>query len=101
MVKLGLNFLVVCNVVAQGLLVFLIWTGATVAPIPPTIARAAPWTGAGVVVLLMLLFFYARWMFPGLRTRTLVGVIFFKELAVFLLGGLAIGLVALGSWLLG
>lgn len=80
--------LVVFNVVAQGLLIWLLLLGSLG-------AGAAPVAGGSVVALFMLLFFYGRWLYPFLRVRQILGVLLLKELGVVLLLAFGIGTVAL------
>ena len=86
--RVGLDLLVVFNVVAQVVAIGVILMGKgglTVAPL----------AGGSVVALFFLVFFYARWMFPGLKARHLLAVVFLKELGVIIMVGFAVGVVLL------
>jgi len=86
--RVGLDLLVVFNVVAQVMAIGVILMGKgglTVAPL----------AGGAVVALFLLVFFYARWMFPGLKTRHLLAVVLLKELGVVIMIGFAVGVVLL------
>jgi hypothetical protein len=89
----GLDLLVVFNVVAQAVAVLVLFMGREGAPV-------APLAGGAVVALFLLVFFYARWMFPGLKTRELLAVVLLKELGVFILVGFAVGVVLLIRFLI-
>ncbi len=86
--RVGLDLLVVFNVVAQTLAVIVLLMGREGAPV-------APLAGGAVAALFLLMFFYARWMFTGLKTRHLLTVIVLKELGVMILLGFAVGVVLL------
>jgi len=49
--------------------------------------------------LLLLLYFYTRWMFPFLRARHVLAVMALKELGVIVLIAVAVGVVVLVQWL--
>jgi hypothetical protein len=88
--RMGLDLLVVFNVVAQAVAVAVLLLGREGAPV-------APLAGGAVVALFLLMFFYARWMFPGLKARYLLTVVLLKELGVMILVGFAVGVVLLIS----
>jgi len=92
--RVGLDLLVVFNVIAQIVAIGVILMGKgglTVAPL----------AGGSVVALFLLVFFYARWMFPGLKARHLLVVVLLKELGVVVLVGFAVGVVLLIRLLFG
>lgn len=89
--SVGLDFLVVLNLVAQLIAVLVILMGREG-------IRLAPLAGGAVVALFILVFFYARWMFPGLKSRHLLAVVLLKELGVMILVGFAVGVVLLVRW---
>ena len=86
--RVGLDLLVVFNVVAQVLIIGVLLMGKAGASV-------APLAGGSVIALFLLMFFYARWMFPGLKTRHLLAVVMLKELGVVILVGFAVGVVLL------
>jgi hypothetical protein len=86
--RVGLDLLVVFNVIAQVLTIGVLLMGREGAAV-------APLAGGAVVALFLLMFFYARWMFPGLKTRHLLAVVLLKELGVVILVGFAVGVVLL------
>lgn len=86
--RVGLDLLVVFNVVAQVLTIGVLLLGREGASV-------APLAGGAVVALFLLMFFYARWMFPGLKTRHLLTVVLLKELGVVILVAFAVGVVLL------
>ena len=88
--RVGLDLLVVFNVAAQAVAVMVLLMGREG-------AQVAPLAGGAVVALFLLLFFYARWMFPRLKTRHLLAVVLLKELGVIVLVGFAVGVVLLIS----
>jgi hypothetical protein len=90
----GLDALVVFNVTAQAIAVVVLLAGQ------PAL-EAAPVAGGSVVALFLLLFFYARWMFPFLKTRHVLAIMLLKELGVAVLVGFAVGVVALIRWAFG
>jgi hypothetical protein len=89
--RIGLDLLVVFNLAAQFVAVLVILMGREGAGV-------APLAGGAVVALFLLVFFYARWMFPGLKARHLLAVVFLKELGVLILVGFAVGVVLLIRW---
>jgi hypothetical protein len=89
--RLGLDLLVVFNVVAQALTVVVLLMGRMG-------AEAAPVAGGATVALFLLMYFYARWMFPFLKARHILVVLLFKEAGVILLVGFAVAVVALIRW---
>jgi hypothetical protein len=84
--RVGLDVLVVFNVVAQVLTFVVLLMGREGASV-------APLAGGSAVALFLLMFFYARWLFPGLKTRHLLVVVLLKELGVVILVGFAVGVV--------
>ncbi len=90
--RVGLDILAVINVVAQIVLVVLLLMGADG-------ARVAPIAGGASVALFMLMYFYGRWMFPFIKGWHVLVVILLRELGVFVLLGLAVGLTMLIRWL--
>lgn len=92
--RLGLDILVVINVVAQVVLVVVLLMG-------PEGAQVAPIAGGATVALLMLMYFYGRWMFPFLKGWHILIVLLLKELGVFALLAFAVGVTMLIRWLAG
>jgi len=90
--RVGHDVLVVVNVVAQGLTVAVLMLGERG-------RGAAPVAGGCSVALLLLLYFYTRWMFPFLRARHVLAVMALKELGVIVLIAVAVGVVVLVQWL--
>ena len=86
--RVGLDLLVVFNVVTQAVAVLVLLMGREGASV-------APLAGGAVVALFLLMFFYARWLFPSLKTRHLLTVVMLKELGVMILVGFAVGVVLL------
>ncbi len=89
--RVGLDLLVGFNLVAQVVAVLVILLG-------PEGARVAPLAGGAVVALFLLVFFYARWMFPDLKARHILAVVLLKELGLTVLVGFAVGVVLVIRW---
>ena len=87
-----LDVLVGFGVIAQVMLVVMLMLGREG-------ASAAPIAGAATVVLVMLAYFYARWLWPILARRHILALLLLKELGIFLLLGFVVGLVSLVRWL--
>ena len=92
--KVGLAILVVINVVAQAVLVFVLLMGAQG-------VQVAPIASGAVVALFMLMYFYGRWMYAFLKGWQVLVLVLLKELGVFILLGLAVGVTMLIRWLAG
>ena len=88
----GLDLLVIFNVVGQLIAVLVLLMG-------PQGAKILPVAGGALVALFLLMFFYACWMFPGLKKRHVLAVLALKELGIFTLLGIAVGLVILLRWI--
>ena len=87
-----LDVLVGFAVIAQVILVVMLMLGRQG-------ASAAPIAGAATVVMVMLAYFYARWLWPILDRRHILALLLMKELGIFLLFGFVVGLVILVRWL--
>jgi len=86
--RVGLDVLVVFNVIAQVLMIGVLLLGRQGVSVVPL-------AGGSAVALFLLVFFYARWLFPGLKTRYLLAVVLLKELGVVIMVGFAVGVVLL------
>lgn len=84
----ALDLLVVFNVIAQVVAIGVILMGRDGLSV-------APLAGGSVVALFLLVFFYARWLLPGLKARHLLVMVLLKELGVVILVGFAVGVVLL------
>ena len=92
--RVGLDVLAAFNAVAQAVLVIVLFMGAAG-------AKVAPIAGGAVVALFLLMYFYGRWMLPFLKGRHVLLVVLVRELGVFILVGLAVGVTLLIRWLAG